>query len=70
MFNQPSTRRVNHFVSAGIVLTLAGLFVASLASARILVNTIDPVAIAAGGGRISSSPGRLSALTERGLIYE
>jgi hypothetical protein len=50
MFTQPTKKRVNCFVAAAIVLTLAGVFVASLAFARLVNNTIDPVAIVAGGG--------------------
>ena len=38
-------------VSAAIVLTLAGLFVAPLAFARVALNTIDPVAVVADHGR-------------------
>ena len=51
MFTQPTKKRVNCFVSTAIVLSLAGVFVASLAFARVVSNTIDPVAIVAGGGR-------------------
>ena len=42
--------RVKHLVSAAIVLTLAGVFVAPLAFARIARNTIDPVATVADDG--------------------
>ena len=49
MFAQPTKKRVNCLVAAAMVLTLAGVFVASLAFARLVSNTIDPVAIVAGG---------------------
>ena len=51
MFTQPTKKRVICFVAAAIVLTLAGVFVASLAFARTALNTIDPVAIVADDGR-------------------
>ena len=54
MFAQSMKMRVNCLVSAAIVLILAGVFVASMAFARTALNTIDPVAIVAGGGAISS----------------
>ena len=38
-------------VPAALLLTLAGLFVARTAFARITLNTIDPVGIVAGQGR-------------------
>ena len=46
-----ATTHVKCLVSAAIVLTLAGVFVAPIAFARIMSNTIDPVAIVADNGR-------------------
>jgi hypothetical protein len=53
MFTRRSKKRVNCVVVVAMVLTLLGVFVAPLriALARIMRNTIDPVAIVAGGGR-------------------
>ena len=51
MFTQPTKNQLKCLVSAAIVLTLAGVFVASMAFAKLTLNTIDPVAIVAGGGR-------------------
>jgi len=51
MFTQRTNKRVNCLVSAAIVLTLAVVFVASTAFARVVMNTIDPVAIVADNGR-------------------
>jgi hypothetical protein len=47
MFAQPAKKHMICLVSAAIVLTLAGLFIADVAFARrgIVANTIDPVAI-------------------------
>ena len=43
--------RVKHLVSAAVVLTLVGVFVAPMAFGRIVRNTIDPVAVVADNGR-------------------
>lgn len=51
MFAQPMKKRLNCVVSAAIALTVATVFVSSLAFAKVVINTIDPVAIVAGGGR-------------------
>jgi hypothetical protein len=51
MFTQQMNKRVNSLLSAAIVLTLSVVFVASAAFARIVQNTIDPVAIVADNGR-------------------
>ncbi len=51
MFAQLTQKRVNRFVGLAMVLTLAGGFAASLAFARITMNTIDPIAIVADKGR-------------------
>jgi len=47
-------------VPAAIVLTLAGVFVARTACAKILVNTIDPVGIVAHNGRHVTLTGPLA----------
>ena len=51
MFAQPIKTHVNRLVSAAIVLTLAGVFVASMAFAKLVRNTIDDVAIVTDNGR-------------------
>lgn len=51
MFAQPTQKRVNRLVAAAIILTAVGVFVASLAFARVARNTIDPIAIVADNGR-------------------
>jgi hypothetical protein len=48
------------FVAAALVLTLAGLFVARTAFARIIRNTIDPVGIVAHHGRHVTLTGPLA----------
>ncbi len=50
MFAQPTRKHLKCLVSAAIVLTLAGVFVAPMAFAKISVNTIDPVAIVTDNG--------------------
>jgi hypothetical protein len=51
MFAQPIKKHMNRLVSAAMVMTLASLFVAPAAFARIIVNTIDPVAIVTDTGQ-------------------
>jgi hypothetical protein len=53
MFNQPTKKPVIRLVSAASVLALAAVFVAlpRIALARIMKNTIDPVAVVADNGR-------------------
>jgi hypothetical protein len=60
MFAQPTKKHMNFLVSAAIVLTLAGVFVASRAFARIIGNTIDPVAIVTDNGRHIIARGPIS----------
>jgi len=51
MFAQPTKKLMQCLVATAIVLTLAGVFVASMAFARIVQNTIDPVAVVTDNGR-------------------
>lgn len=51
MFAQPTKKHMKYLVSAAVVLTLAGIFVAPMAFARITMNTIDPLAIVTDNGR-------------------
>ena len=51
MLAQPTSKYLKCLVSAAIVLALAGVFVAPMAFARIVTNTIDPVAIVTDNGR-------------------
>ena len=51
MFAQLTHKPVIRLVAAAIVLIFAGVFDASLAFARIMNNTIDPVAVVAGAVR-------------------
>jgi len=51
MFSQPTKKHLICLVSAAIVLTLVGVFVAPTAFARQVGNTIDPVAIVTDNGR-------------------
>ncbi len=61
------TTRVRFLFSAVVALTFMGVFVAPMAFARIMNNTIDPVAT---GAVISWSRGLLNAPRVRRLIYE
>ena len=45
MSAQPNKKHIHGLVSAAMVMTLAGLFVAPTAFARVATNTIDPVAM-------------------------
>ena len=51
MFAQPTPKHVKHLMPAAIVMTVAGIFLASMAFARITANTIDPVANVTDHGR-------------------
>jgi hypothetical protein len=51
MFAQPIKRHTNCLVSAAMVMTLAGVFGTPAAFARVILNTIDPVAIVTDTGR-------------------
>ena len=51
MFAQPTKKLMQCLVATAIVLTLAGVFIAPMAFARMVVNTIDPVAIVTDNGR-------------------
>ena len=46
-----ATTHLKCLVSAAVVLTFAGVFVAPMAFARVVLNTIDPVALVADNGR-------------------
>jgi len=48
---QAIKKHLSYVVSAAIVLTLVGVFVSATAFARIVNNTIDPVAIVSDDGR-------------------
>ena len=50
MFTQPTKKHMNGLVSAAMVMTLVGVFIAPTAFARVTGNTIDPVAIVADNG--------------------
>ena len=50
MFAQPTQKRRSYLVPAALVITLAGVF-ASMAIAKVILNTIDPVDTVTGGGR-------------------
>lgn len=49
-----------HLVSSAIVLMLAGLFVAPWAFARIVMNTIDPIAVVTDHGRLVIATGPIT----------
>jgi hypothetical protein len=51
MFTVPVQRRRTWLVSALLLTTLTGALAASTAYAKVIFNTIDPVAILAGNGR-------------------
>ena len=51
MFTQFNKAPAKYFVSAALVLTLVGVFIARTTFAKILNNTIDPVGIVADNGR-------------------
>jgi len=51
MFIQPTRKRGKYRASAAIAMSLAFVFVASLAFARITANTVDPVANVTDHGR-------------------
>lgn len=51
MFAQPTKKHMKGLVPVAIALTLAGVFVAAMAFARITANTIDPVATITDNGR-------------------
>ena len=48
---QPTKKQLLGLVSATLVLTLAGVLIAPAAFARVIGNTIGPVAIVTGNGR-------------------
>jgi hypothetical protein len=60
MFIQSIKKHKRWLVSAAIVLTVAGVFVARTAFARIVFNTIDPVGIVAHNGRHVTVTGPIS----------
>ncbi len=60
MFAQPTNKYMKWLVSAAMVLTLAGVFVASKAFAGIQANTIDPVASMTDNGRHLVATGPLA----------
>jgi len=51
MVFRPARNRATWLVSAAVALIVADVFIAPLASARIVGNTIDPVAIVTDNGR-------------------
>ena len=51
MLTRPTQKRRTCLVSVVIVMTLAGLFLASTAFAKVVRNTIDPVATVTDNGR-------------------
>ncbi len=51
MFTQSTKKHMKCVVSAAMVMTLAGVFVAPMALAGVQTNTIDPVAIVTDNGR-------------------
>jgi hypothetical protein len=51
MFAHPAHTHVKGLMSAAMVMTLVGVFIAPLAFAFIMSNTIDPVAIVTDDGR-------------------
>ena len=51
MFAQPTKPHLKYFVAAALVLTPVGVFIAHTAFARVVANTIDPVAIVTDKGR-------------------
>ena len=57
-------------VPAAILLTVAGVFVARTAFARIIPNTINPVARVTDNGRRLIVTGPSAAIIARGLTYE
>jgi len=60
LFVQQVKNHRRRLVSSAIVLTLAALFVAPLAFARIMRNTIDPVAVVTDNGRLVIATGPIS----------
>ena len=63
MFTQFNKAPAKFFVSAALVLTLVGVFIARTAFARLVTNTIAPVGIVADKGRQVMVTGPL-AVTE------
>lgn len=51
MITQFAKRHIRFMASATVLLTVAGVFIARTAFARLSANTIDPVAIIADNGR-------------------
>jgi len=51
MLSQPSKKHIKCFASSAIILALVGVFMTRTASARRILNTIDPVAIVTDNGR-------------------
>ena len=51
MFVQPTKKHAKRRMSAAIVMAVAGLFVATMAFARVTANTMDPVASVTDHGR-------------------
>ncbi len=68
MFAQPTKKHMKCLVSAAMVLTLAGVFVAPTAFARVVGNTIDPVAIVTDNGHHIIATGPI-ACTEGERAY-
>jgi hypothetical protein len=60
MFAQGTKKRMICLVSAAIGMTVAGVFAAHTAFARITANTIDPVAIVTDNGRHVIATGPIS----------
>ena len=51
MFAQPTKKHNKFLVSAAIIMTLVGVFIVPTAFARVMLNTIDPVAVVTDNGR-------------------
>jgi hypothetical protein len=50
MFSQPTKRRMQYLLAAAAVLTLAVVFLGRVAFAKVVLNTIDPVATVTDNG--------------------
>lgn len=67
MVAQPTKNHLQCLVSAAIVLTLAGVFVAPTTFARVTANTIDPIALVTDNGRHIIVTGPIACTTVPGV---
>jgi hypothetical protein len=68
MFTQLTKTHAKFFASAAVVLTVAGVFIARTAFAKLAANTIDPIAMVTDNGRQVVLTGPVSC-TDMERIY-